>query len=89
MNNVTITQVLKYENQYFEVGEIVKLKVDSYASQSIIGKLIEFSISELKGNNNIRFNAIGNIKIDISDKFKSDIRNIDISNIVEIERIEI
>lgn len=81
--NVILTRVLKYDNEYFEIGDVVEIQVDTYANNPIVGKLIRFDEDIVGGI--MRF---CNIHVDTSDKFSSDIKIYDISRIKTIHKVE-
>ena len=76
-----IVQVLKFKNEYYEVGEVISVIYDSYMCKPIIGRIIELS--------NLTINGVitcGTIKLDTSDKYNSKIETLHINRIQDIER---
>lgn len=78
-SNASIISVVKCGGEYFEIGDIVELVVDTYLVKSVIGKIVEFT-----GNQFIE----KTITIDVSEKYNSDIKEIELSRILRISRVK-
>lgn len=83
-SNTNIIQVVKYGNEYFEVGDIVELVVDTYLYKTVVGKIIEFTASKTMG-----VTCYEKIKIDASEKYNSNIKEFDISRILRISHLKL
>lgn len=82
-NDVTLIEVLKYEDKYFEVGAVVRMVVDTYMSKPVIGRLSCFDYSEVNENK-----VFQNIHVDTSDLYHSEVKIFDISRIKSIEFVD-
>jgi hypothetical protein len=82
---VEFVEVLKCEDNYFNLGEVVEFYTkDNLYTVPITGKMIEFN--KLYANNKI---VGAEISFDISDKYCSKIIKVNLDNIEEMNKIDL
>ena len=78
-----ITQVLKFEDKYYELGDVVSVIYESYMNKPIVGRLIEFNKQRGYG-----ITLSETITLDTSDKYNSKEEILYIQNIKDIGKIQ-
>lgn len=78
-----IIQVFKFENNYYEIGDIVSIVYESYAYKPIVGRIIEFNKQSECG-----ITLSETMTIDTSDLYNSSQETLYIGNIKDIYKVE-
>lgn len=80
-----LIEVLKFEDEYFELGEVVEYIANSIYHVSKKGRIVGFN--KLTVNDRVTLNA--EILFDISDKYNSKIEKVRLNEIEDIKHIKL
>ena len=80
-----LEEVLKFEDQYYALGEVVEYVANSPYFVSKKGRIVGFNKHVI--NNGITLNA--EVLIDISDKYESKIDKVQLKDIEDINHIKL
>jgi hypothetical protein len=79
-----ITQVLKFEDEYYELGDIISVVYETYMRKPVVGRLIEFNKQTGCG-----ITLSETITLDTSDKYNSRQETLYISSIQDINKVTV
>ena len=82
-NNNSILQVLKFEDEYYEVGSVVSVVYETFMSKPIIGRIVEFNKQTGCG-----VTLSETVTLDTSDLYKSCSQTLYVSYIKDMELIQ-